>query len=47
MDRADIEFVGEIVRARSGLVLNADKGYLVESRLGRSRAPTSMTRWPR
>ncbi len=33
MTRADLEFVAEIVRARSGLVLTSDKGYLVESRL--------------
>ncbi len=33
MTRADLELVAELVRARSGLVLTSDKGYLVESRL--------------
>lgn len=33
MTRADLDLVAELVRARSGLVLTPDKGYLVESRL--------------
>lgn len=32
---ADFAIVAELVRARSGIVLGADKGYLVESRLDR------------
>ena len=34
MKPEDIAFVAEVVRKRSGLILGADKGYLVESRLG-------------
>jgi chemotaxis protein methyltransferase CheR len=34
MHASDVEFVGELVRARSGLAIAPDKGYLVESRLG-------------
>jgi chemotaxis protein methyltransferase CheR len=34
MKPGDFEFVSTLVRERSGLVLTADKAYLVESRLG-------------
>jgi chemotaxis protein methyltransferase CheR len=34
MNAGDVEFVGELVRRRSGLAIAADKGYLLESRLG-------------
>jgi chemotaxis protein methyltransferase CheR len=34
MNQSDMEFVGELVHRRSGLVLSADKAYLLESRLG-------------
>lgn len=34
MNTGDVEFVGELVRRRSGLVLSSDKAYLLESRLG-------------
>ena len=34
MNTGDVEFVGELVHRRSGLVLSADKAYLLESRLG-------------
>jgi chemotaxis protein methyltransferase CheR len=33
MNKADFDFVAHLVRDRSGLVLSADKTYLVESRL--------------
>ncbi len=34
MNRGELEFLAEIVRARTGLVLSADKAYLLEGRLG-------------
>lgn len=34
MTAEEMSFLAELVRVRSGLILGADKGYLVESRLG-------------
>ncbi len=34
MNSADFEFISSLIKGGSGLVLTADKGYLLESRLG-------------
>jgi chemotaxis protein methyltransferase CheR len=51
MTPEDMLFLAGVVKPRSGLVLAADKGYLVQSRLGpvarRDGSRPSTTWWPR